>query len=210
MNRGWRNGLMGLCWGFWFFAFLAWAEPQPPALDKASALVQNTTERLLAVLKNRQSELDRQPGLIYELVNQIVVPQFDFERITQLAVGRYWATATPGQKARLVDAFQRLLVRTYTKALLNYSDQKILFLPVRPGSDAAEAMVATQVQSPGGGPPVPIQYRMLQRKGEWKAVDVTIDGVSLVSNYRSSFAAEIRQGGLDGLIVSIEQRLSKG
>lgn len=208
MNRGWRNGLMGACW-VWC-VLVAWAEAQPPALDQASALVQNTTERMLAVLKDRQSELDRQPGLIYELVGQIVVPRFDFERITQLAVGRYWATATPDQKNRLTNAFQRLLVRTYAKALLNYSGQKILFLPVRPGADPTEVTVSTQVQSPGGGPPVPIHYRMMQREAQWKAVDVTIDGVSLVSNYRSSFAAEIRQGGIDGLITSIEQRLSKG
>ncbi|CAK0744420.1 phospholipid transport system substrate-binding protein [Gammaproteobacteria bacterium] len=209
MNRGWRNGLIGVCWVL--CALVAWADhPQPSSLNQPAVLVQSTTERMLAILKDRQSELDRQPGLIYELVNQVVVPQFDFERITQLAVGRYWANATPDQKTRLIAAFQRLLVRTYAKALLNYSGQKILFLPMRPGPDPAEVTVSTQVQSPGGGPPVPIHYRMAQREGAWKVVDVTIDGVSLVSNYRSSFAAEIRQGGLDGLIASIEQRLSKG
>ena len=81
---------------------------------------------------------------------------------------------------------------------------------MRPGSDPAEVTVSTQVQSSNGGSRVPINYRMSQLGGQWKAIDVIIDGVSLVSNYRSSFTAEIRQGGIDGLIASIEQRLSKG
>jgi phospholipid transport system substrate-binding protein len=164
---------------------------------------------MLAVLEERRGELDRDPRLIYQLVDQIVVPNFDFERITRSAVGRYWRKAKAAQRTALVNEFQQLLVRTYAKALLTYSGQEIHYLPLRPGRKPGSVTVHTEV-SEGGAPPIPIDYRLYLKDGVWKVYDVTIDGISLVANYRSSFAAEIRRNGIDGLIQVLQKRNRDG
>ena len=179
------------------------------AEDMASALVRDTSDRMLATLKARHAEIEQRPQLIYQLVGQIVVPHFDFERITQAAVGRYWQQATSQERAELVRQFEQLLVRTYAKALLSYSDQEILYLPLRPGRDSGDVTVATQVQEPGA-PPIPINYRLALKDGVWKVYDVIIDNVSLIANYRSSFANQIRRDGIGGLITTLNDRNDGG
>jgi phospholipid transport system substrate-binding protein len=169
------------------------------AEDLASALVRSTSDRMLSTLEAKRKEIDQRPELIYQLVGQIVVPHFDFTRITQAAVGRYWRDATPQQRGALSREFEQLLVRTYAKALLAYSGQQIIYLPLRPGHDAGDVTVATAVQEPGA-PSVPINYRLYLKDGAWKVYDVIIDNVSLIANYRSSFASQIRRDGIDGLI----------
>lgn len=182
---------------------LAFAGPGWATDDAATALVRQTSERMLSTLKARRAEVDRQPELIYRLVAEIVVPHFDFQRITQAALGRHWGQATPAQRRALTEAFQQVLVRTYAKALLSYSGQDILYLPLRPGRDAGDVTVATQVQE-AGAPPIPISYRLYLKEGAWKVYDVSIDNVSLIANYRSSFANRIRTEGIDGLIQSLD------
>ncbi len=179
------------------------------AEDMASALVRNTSDQMLSALESHRAEIDRNPERIYGLVDRIVVPHFDFERITQSAVGRYWRRATPRQRTELTRQFQQLLVRTYAKALLSYSGQQIRYLPVRPGGEPNSVTVATQVRE-SGGPPVPIDYRLYLKDGAWKVYDIAIDHVSLVSNYRSSFAAQIRDNGIDGLIQRLRDMNEKG
>jgi len=188
---------------------LTWSGVHAEPTDAASALVRDTANRMLAALERRRSELDSSPGLIYQLVDQIVVPKFDFQRITQSAMGRNWRKADAGQKRALVREFQQLLVRVYAKALLNYSGQQIRILPRRPGKRPGYTTVRTEVNEPGG-PTIPINYRMYRKKGAWKVYDVIIDGVSLITNYRSSFASEIRRSGVDGLIRTLNKRNRKG
>jgi len=173
--------------------------------DMASALVKNTTDRMLRVLEKRRAEIEARPQIIYELVDQIIVPNFDFERITQYAMGRFWRQAGAGQRQALVEEFRRLLVRTYARALLNYSGQEIRIRPLRPGSREGQILVHTEVNEPGG-PTVPIDYQMYLKEGAWKVYDVIINGVSLVANYRGSFAEEIRRGGIAGLIQTLKNR----
>lgn len=179
------------------------------APDMASAQVQDTAERMLAVLEERRSELDSSPRLIYELVNEIVVPGFDFERITRSVLGRNWRKADAEQRRALVVEFRQMLVRVYAKSLLNYAGQKIRILPLRPGKRPDHVVVHTEVNEPGG-PTIPINYRMYLQDGAWKVYDIIIDGVSLVSNYRSSFAAEVRRKGIDGLIRTLKARNGDG
>jgi phospholipid transport system substrate-binding protein len=188
---------------------LLWTAAATAVDDTASALVRNTSNQMLAALERNRTEIDRNPERIFSLVDTIVVPHFDFERITQSAVGRYWRQATPSQRAALTDQFQRLLVRTYAKALLSYSGQEIRYLPVRPGRGSGSVTVSTEVREAGGAP-VSIDYRLNLKKGAWKVYDVSIDNVSLVSNYRSSFASQIRQNGIDGLIARLRQMNGKG
>lgn len=177
--------------------------------DMASALVRETTTQMLAVLDKRRAELEEQPNLIYDLVQEFVVPNFDFQRITSYALGRYWRNANAEQRKLLVHEFQQMLVRTYAKALLNYSGQEVRFLPLRPGNRDGQVTVRTEV-SEAGGAPIPIDYAMYMRGSDWKVYDVSIDGVSLIANYRSSFASEIRANGIDGLIRTLQARNESG
>ncbi len=183
------------------------ARAQSP--DLASALVKNTTDRMLAALKDRKAELDASPQIIYGLVDEIVLPHFDFERITGSAMGRYWRDASTEQRQALINAFRQMLVRTYARALLTYSGQEIRMLPLRPGKRPEQVTVRTQVNE-AGGPDIPIDYQLYLKDDAWKVFDISIDGVSLVANYRSSFAAQIRRNGINGLIQALEARNVSG
>jgi len=171
----------------------------------AQALVRSTADRVLAEVKANKSQLERDSSGIYALVEAYVVPHFDFSRMTQSAMGRHWRAANEQQRAALVREFQELLVRTYAVALLNYSGQQIEYLPLRATATDDEVVVQTKV-SDAGAPPVPIDYRLRRVVGQWKVYDVTIDGVSLVSNYRSMFAEQVQRTGVDGLIRQLSDR----
>jgi len=171
----------------------------------AQALVRSTADRVLAEVKANKSQLERDSSGIYALVEAYVVPHFDFSRMTQSAMGRHWRAANEQQRAALVREFQELLVRTYAVALLNYSGQQIEYLPLRATAIDDEVVVQTKV-SDAGAPPVPIDYRLRRVVGQWKVYDVTIDGVSLVSNYRSMFAEQVQRAGVDGLIPQLSAR----
>jgi phospholipid transport system substrate-binding protein len=171
----------------------------------AQALVRSTADRVLAEVKANKSQLERDSSGIYALVEAYVVPHFDFSRMTQSAMGRHWRAANEQQRAALVREFQELLVRTYAVALLNYSGQQIEYLPLRATATDDEVVVQTKV-SDAGAPPVPIDYRLRRVVGQWKVYDVTIDGVSLVSNYRSMFAEQVQRAGVDGLIRQLSDR----
>jgi phospholipid transport system substrate-binding protein len=179
------------------------------AEDAATTLVRETSDRMLSALKSHRAEIDRNPSRIYGLVDNILVPHFDFEKITRAALGPHWRKATSAQQSALIDAFRELLIRTYAQALLNYSGQKIRYLPVRRGQRKDMVTVSTEVREPGG-PPLPIDYRMYLKGGEWKVYDVVIDHASLVSNYRSSFDTRIRRNGIDGLIARLNEMNRKG
>ncbi len=166
-------------------------------------LVRNTADQMLAEMKSRKPELQAKPEKIYQLVEQIVLPRFDFKRMSRLALGRHWRRASEAQRLAFTDAFRELLVRTYATALLNYSDEEIVYKPLRQTSGAENVTVNTLVSEPGGTP-VPIDYRLHLENEEWKVYDVSVDGISLVSNYRSSFASQIRRYQMDGLIQRLQ------
>jgi phospholipid transport system substrate-binding protein len=168
-------------------------------------LVRQTADEVLAEVKERKQELTESPGKIYGLVEDIVLPRFDFERMSMLVLGKHWRTASEQQRAEFVVQFRELLVRTYASALLNYSDQEIRYLPVRQVEGAQEVTIATEVSSEGA-PRIPISYALYSTGETWKVFDVTIDGVSLVSNYRTTFASQIRRYQLDGLIAKLAER----
>lgn len=179
------------------------------APDEATALVQRTSERMLSTLQERRGEVDRNPALIYGMIDSILAPHFDFERITQGALGQHWRQATPEQQRKLIDGFKQVLVRTYARSLLSYSGQEIRYLPVKPGSRSNTVTVSTEVRDRGAAP-IPVDYRMHNNGSGWKVYDVVINNASLVGNYRSSFATEVRQGGIDGLITKLGDMNRKG
>lgn len=178
--------------------------------DDATALVQRTATRMLDTLKAQRAAVKADPKLINRLVNDILAPHFDFEAITRQAVGQDWKKATPEQRSALTAGFREMLIRTYANALLKYSDEEIVYDDAKPGTRTDTVVVPTVVRSPGGAPPIPIDYRMHKLGGAWKVYDVIIDNVSLIANYRSQFKTTIGRAGIDGLIKDLNTKNGTG
>jgi phospholipid transport system substrate-binding protein len=179
------------------------------AAESAEDVVKHTTDQVLARIASEKAELNAHPERVYDLIHKLVIPHFDFDGMSKWVLGRAWVNATPEQRKEFIKQFQTLLVRTYAKALLEYSNEKIRFLPVDKNPGSSMVVVKTEVHQQGGAQPVPIHYRMHMRDGHWKVVDVAVDGVSLVSTYRGSFASEIRKSGLNALIAKLTERNQK-
>lgn len=187
------------------FALMLVSAPQLHAAEEAKQLVVDTTTKVLERLKQDREKLQADSELIYPLVEDLVLPHFDFERMSVWVLGKNWRKADKQQQRQFVDEFRTLLVRTYAKALLEYTDQNINYLPLHAEEDAKRVTVRTEVIQPGGVN-IPINYNMfLNQEGKWKVYDISVDGVSLVTNYRSSFATEIRQGGIDKLLARLSE-----
>ncbi|MEW6119444.1 MAG: ABC transporter substrate-binding protein [Pseudomonadota bacterium] len=165
-------------------------------------LARTTTEEVLAVLKKDKDIKNGNLAKVYQLVEAKILPNFDFNRMTQLAVGKNWPRASAQQKQALVGEFRNLLVRTYSTSLTAFSNQTVEFKPLALKPDDEDVTVRTEIRQPGGQP-IPIDYSMYKSAFGWKVYDVSIDGVSLVTNYRASFATTIRQSGIDGLIKTL-------
>lgn len=191
-----------------FFSLLLLAVNAPAASGEATALVKRTSERMLAELQKNRARIDRDPKAIYGLVDNILVPHFDFEKITRAAVGKHWGKASAQQKKALMEGFREVLIRTYAKSLSSYSNEEVRYLPEKPGRGSS-VIVPTEVRNPGGDS-IKVDYRLYKKGGRWKVFDVIIDRVSLVSNYRSSFNSQIRQGGVDGLVKRLQEMNAKG
>ena len=179
------------------------------AEQSATQLVERTADKMLTTLESRRAEVERKPQLINDLVDSILAPHFDFTQMTRLAVGRDWQKATPAQQQALTDSFRSLLVRTYAKSIMKYSGQDIVYEAARPGTRSGTVVVPTEVRAPGSAP-IPIDYSMLERGNSWKVYDVVIDGVSMISNYRSQFRTTIATSGIDGLIEQLRAKTARG
>ena len=167
-------------------------------------LVRDTSSRMLAALRDEKEAIAADAGYLYELVAEIVLPYFDFRRMSQWVLGRNWRTATESQRAQFVEQFRILLVRTYGSALSEYADEKIIYLPFAGAGDARTVTVRTEIEQVGT--PIPISYSMYRSPDGWKVYDVAISGVSLVTNYRSTFGSIIREEGMDSLIRQMTDR----
>ncbi|VAW95163.1 hypothetical protein MNBD_GAMMA19-2125 [hydrothermal vent metagenome] len=168
-------------------------------------LVQETTDKITSILRVEQDKIKTEPGRLLEIVDTIVAPHFDFERMSSWVLGKYWRKASADEKKRFAQEFRALLVRTYAKALNDNFDKQIDMLAPRKRKDGKQVTVRTEIQQSGGFP-IPISYKMHMKEGAWKIFDVSVDGISLVANYRSSFAKEIRKDGLEKLIARLADR----
>jgi len=188
---------------FGMLTLTAVAAPVAPASPRD--MVIDTSQKMLAALKKDKDLLKQNPQRIYELVSEIVLPHFDFTTMSKWVLGKNWRTLNPGQQQRFTTEFRTLLVRTYAVSLSEYQDQKLNYLPLKAAPGVDDVTVRTEVLR-GGGPAIPINYSMHLTANGWKVYDVVIDGVSLVINYRTSFATQIRTGGVDKLIEDLVAR----
>ncbi len=178
------------------------------AQEAPDAIVRKNTNEILAAIKADKDLVAGNQKKIEKLADEKVLPYFNFVRMTQLAVGRNWRDANDVQKKSLIDEFRTLLVRTYSTSLTQFRNQTIDVKPLKVAAAETEVVVKTQVNQPGGQA-IPIDYSMEKSGDTWKVYDVLIDGVSLVTNYRSSFNTEIQKSGIDGLIKSLTERNAK-
>lgn len=173
------------------------------AIEDPQQMVRETGDRILAELTERKDELEADPRRIYPLIERTVLPHFDFRRMSQSAMGRFWRQASEDQKNGITEQFRELLVRTYATALLGYSGQQIEYLPVNFRAGDTRVVIPTRIAA-DNAPAIPINYRLrLNGDEKWLVYDVVIDGVSLITNYRSQFTGVIRRQGIDGLIASL-------
>ncbi len=168
-------------------------------------LIKNTVQDVLTIVKQDKEIKKGNQQKILALVNEKILPHFDFTHMTRLAVGRSWRTATPEQRQVLESEFQQLLVRTYTKAFTVYSNYDVEVKPLKMESGATEVTVRTLIRMPGGQP-ITVDYDLKKTKSGWKAYDLLIEGVSMVTSYRSTFANEIQRGGIDGLVKTLIEK----
>ena len=178
-------------------------------LTAPQKLVKDASDMMLASLEDNKAELESDPDKIYKLVENQLTPYFDFEKMTKLALGKNWRGLDKKQQAQFVEEFRLLLIRTYSTAMLEYSDQQINMLPFRDDLSRKRVNVPMEIIQPSG-PSIPMALSLYENdSNEWKVYDVRIDGISLVTNYRSSFATEIRNKGADQLIADLAQRNAK-
>jgi len=168
-------------------------------------LVKNVTNEVLEIVRKDKDIQAGNQKRTQELIDTKILPNFNFNRMTALAVGRDWRQATPDQQKSLVAEFRTLLVRTYSNALTAYKDQTVEFKPFRMQAGETDVLVRSQVVQPGGKP-ISIDYNLEKTGESWKVYDVIVGGVSLVTNYRGTFASEVRNGGVDGLIKTLQTK----
>ncbi len=183
-------------------AMVSLASSSAGAQEAPDALVKRVTLEVIQIAKADPKVQAGDEARVREVVESKLLQHFDFTRMTALAMGRHWRTATPEQQAQLTDQFRTLLVRTYAGSLSLYRNETIEFKPLRNDPGAADVTVRTAVVRPSGNP-VQIDYSLAKEAGGWKAYDVIVGGVSLVTNYRDEFNEQIRAGGIDGLIRTL-------
>ena len=167
--------------------------------DSPDALIKKVTDDVLSIVRQDKDIQGGNTKKAIALVEAKVLPHFNFLHMTALAVGRDWREATPEQKKQLAEEFKTLLVRTYSNALTGYKDQTIRYKPTKMQSGDTDVLVRTEIVQ-SGSKPIALDYSVEKLADGWKVYDVVVAGVSLVSNYRDTFAQEIRANKIDGLI----------
>ena len=188
---------------FVFAALLMAGALRAESLEAPGEMLKRTSDQGISVLKEKRMLIEKEPDMVYELVDQYILPHLDDVTMAKLALGKNWRKASNEEKIQFVDAFRTLLVRTYSKSLQEFRDQKINFFPAQ--AKNGKAVVKSEVIQPGG-PKIPVSYRMRVKDNEWKVYDISIDGVSLVTSYRGTFTQEFRKGGMQALLKLLNEK----
>ena len=171
-------------------------------------MMKRTSDEVIKVLQDKREAIDADPGLIYQIVDDYILPHLDDVTLAKLALGKNWRKASNEQKIEFVDQFRTLLIRTYSKSLKEFSDEKINFFPVKMKAGDTKVTVKSEVVQ-SGGPVIPVDYRLRMKDDAWKVYDIKIDGVSLVTNYRGTFAQEMRKGGMEAVLKMLHDKNAK-
>lgn len=168
-------------------------------------LVKSVTDDVLTIVRQDKDIQGGNTKKAIDLVEAKVLPHFNFERMTALAMGRDWKKALPEQQKRLTEEFRTLLVRTYSNALTSYKNQTVVYKPTKMQPGETDVVVKTEIVQPGSKP-VQLDYAVVKQDDGWKVYDVIVAGVSLVTNYRDTFTQEVRASGINGLIMMLSNR----
>lgn len=171
-------------------------------------LIKNTSDNVLQILEKNKAVYEKNPDQIYTLVNEVILPHLDFKAMSKLALGKHWRKANKEQRVEFIAVFKTMLIRTYSKSLTEYTGQEVEYLPFRPQEGKKVVTVKTRIKQ-DSGPSIPIDYRLRIKDDIWKVFDIKIDGISLVTNYRNSFASDIREVGINGLIERMNDKYRK-
>jgi phospholipid transport system substrate-binding protein len=204
---GWNNGVRRLAAGL-LLALTFGASVAAFAQDAPDKIVKGVADDVLNALREDAELRAGSQTKMAQLIEQKVAPHFDFERMARLAVGRSWRQASADQQKSLIEQFRAMLVRSYSTAYTAYRNIAIEVKPLKLQSTDDDVLVRSEIKLPGGAPPVSVDYSMFKTDSDWKVYDVTVEGVSLVTTYRNTFAEEIRQNGIDGLIKSMQEKNS--
>jgi phospholipid transport system substrate-binding protein len=189
----------------------AWA--QAPASQTAAPdasklgpqeLVDASAKRMLAELDANRAMYQKDPAKLESLVANVLLPNFDIEYAARLVLGQYWRTATEDQRKRFVAAFYHSLLQNYGNALLNYTSGNFNVLPYKGDPNDTQATVRTEIKK-STGEKVPVNFSLHKTDSGWKAWDVVIEGISYVKSFKTDFAQEIQQKGLDEVINRLEK-----
>lgn len=168
-------------------------------------LIKKTTDVLLSDFTANRAVYEADKGKLYDMVNRVAIPHFDFDRMTKIVLGKHYANATEEQRTQFTEQFKTLLVRTYSQALFQYSDEKISFVPAIPYRDG---MIVREEIEVDAAVPVRLEYFLSKKDSGWKVYDVRIDGISLVTTFRNSYNILISRDGLPMLIANLQKKNS--
>lgn len=172
-------------------------------------MLKSTSQNVLNQIQHNESAFKQNPQKLYDLVDKEILPHFDATYMSRLVLGYEWRKANQQQRQTFTQTFTNLLVHTYANSLLEYGNAKLEWKPVHAPANAQNITVRSQLTGANTGSPVPIDYRVHKTGGEWKVYDVSVDGVSLVTNYRSSYTSIAREHGMDYLISALKKKLNQ-
>ncbi|WP_341676145.1 ABC transporter substrate-binding protein [Niveibacterium sp. SC-1] len=187
---------------------VAMAASSAMAAPGPDEVIKSVGDEVLAIVRSDKAIQSGDLQKSLALIEEKVLPHFDFSRMTALAVGRDWRSASADQKTALTNEFRTLLVRSYANALNRFKDYQISFKPLKMKDGETDTVVRTEVRK-AGAQPDSVDYSVYLKNGEWKVYDVAVAGVSLITSYRDSFGQEIKTSGIDGLIASLKTKNSQ-
>jgi len=196
------------------FATAGSAVTQPDDNGLPQPQIEKMVNELLDRLSASAEQINHDRSVAYELSNELVVPYLDFPRITRLIIGKYWRDASDEQRQRLIDEISALLIRSYVTAMIAYADdtlleEQVVYMPSRYQAGDRKTAVRAKI-SLDSGQTIDVRYALYRTDGQWKIYDISLENISLVLTYRSSFGASIKSNGLDALITRLENRNRKG
>lgn len=187
----------------------AMAANQAEGTAQAVKMLKHTAQSVRDHIHGHESAFKKDPQKLYALVDKEILPHFDATYMSRLVLGFEWRQATPEQRKEFTKVFTTLLVHTYSNALLDYNKANLHWQPVHAPANAQNILVRSKLTGGDTGSPIPIDYRVHKVNGQWKVYDVSVDGISLVTNYRSSYSSIAREHGMNYLIQALKKKVAK-